>query len=114
MIEQKEMTKRIKLNVTNIEKAKDRNFVFYIYDSLLNSLLSNNDAVKHIYCLKEQNEWNIEFDLTIGKRGDFTWVLMRENLACIAETEPDVNITIYDIEDAGCGVVYKMYRHNKT
>lgn len=110
MIENREMTKRIKINVSDIDKAQDRNFVFYVYESLLNSLLNDNAAVSHIYCLKQQDKWDIEFDLLVGKKGDFTWVLMRENLACIAESEPDVKITIIDIEDSGTGVIFTMGR----
>ena len=110
MIETQQMTKRIKVKITNIEKAKDKNFITYIYESLLNNLLQDNPAVSHVYCLREPNECNLEYTLKVGRQGDFTWCLMRENLYLIAETEPDVAITIIDIEEEGTGVVFTMGR----
>lgn len=110
MIEMNKMTKRIKLEVSNIDKAQDKNFVFYIYESLLDNLLNDNKSVSKIYCLRESDNWKIEFDLKIGRHGDLTWVLMRENLYLIAETEPEVSVRIIDIEDEGTGVIYILKR----
>ena len=107
------MTKRIKIKVSEIDKAKDKNFVFYIYESLLNNLLYENKSVSHIYCLREKNEWNIEYTLKIGRMGDLTWCLMRENLYLIAETEPNVIISIIDIEDEGTGVIFNLRPYNE-
>lgn len=115
MIDKHEMTKKIKVTVSNIREAKDKNFVFYIYDSLLENLLNEgNTAVSHVSFEKDKNEWDIGFDLKVSKIGDLTWVLMRENLACIIETEPKVTIKIQDEESEGTGVMYIMQRYNKS
>lgn len=115
MIEKIEMCKHIEIRVSNIKKANDRDFIFYIYESLLNSLFNENKAVKHIYCLRETDYWDINFDLTVGRLGDLTWILCKENLNCIAETEDNIDITINEIEEVGSGTTYKLVKYtNKT
>ena len=105
------MTKKLEISVRNINKANDKNFIFYIYESLLNNLFKENKSVRHIYCLREKDFWEIRFDLIVGKYGDLTWILCKENLNCIAETEDNIDITINEIEQFGSGTTYKMIKY---
>ena len=111
MIDNYTMVKRVELEVSNIQKANDRNFIFYIFESLLNSLLKDNKSVQHVGFEREKDYWSIKFDLNVGRFGDLTWILCKENLNCIAETEDNVDITINEIEELGSGTTYKLLRY---
>lgn len=107
MIEESNMTRRIKVKISNILKAKDKKFIDYIYESLTDDLLGNKSA-SHFFFDKNPDEFLFEFTTKICKEGDVAWTLMRESLYLIAETEPNVAITITDIEEEGTGVIFTM------
>lgn len=104
------MTKEIEINVKRIKKAKDKTYVFYTYENIINSIFDY-DCVSKLKFDKDTDSFHIEFDLKVCRGGDLLWILIKEYLITILETEANVDIEIMEREQKGIGVVYKMYRY---
>ena len=104
------MNKEIEINVKRIKKAKDKTYVFYTYENIINSIFDY-DCVSKLKFDKDTDSFHIEFDLKVCRCGDLLWILIKEYLITILETEANVDIEIMEREQKGIGVVYKMYRY---
>lgn len=105
------MDKQININVNSISKAKDKKYVFDIYDKMIDCILSNSKIISGLEFISTKTDFNIQFKCKVCIDGDFLWVMLKEYLSCIAETEPNIEIIIDDIEQTGEGVTYKMYKY---
>ena len=104
------MTKEIEITVKRIKKAKDKTYVFYTYENIINSIFDY-DCVSKLKFDKDTDSFHIEFDLKVCRGGDLLWILIKEYLITILETEANVDIEIMEREQKGIGVAYKMYRY---
>ena len=109
------MQKRIKITADNISKAKDKQYVFYTYELMLKSLYDYQDIVTKIFFDKTSSSFTLSFTLKICKKGDMLWILMKDYLSTILETEEKVAISISEV-DEGCksGIIYKFYNYVPT
>ena len=104
------MQKRINITADNISKAKDKQYVFYTYELMLKSLYDYQDIVTKIFFDKTCSSFTLSC-----KKGDMLWILMKEFLSTILETEDKVAISISEV-DEGCksGIIYKFYNYVPT
>ena len=109
------MQKRVKINANNINKAQDKQYVFYTYELMIKSLYDYQDIVTKIFFDKTGGSFTLAFTLKICKTGDMLWILMKEFLSTILETENKVAISISEV-DEGCksGIIYKFYNYVPT
>ena len=102
------MTKEIEINADNIRKAKDKRYVFDTYENIIDSIFDF-DCASNLTFEKDNNSFHIKFDLMVCKSGDLLWVLIKEWLYTIIETEHDVSIRITEIEsESNFGVTYSF------
>lgn len=104
------MTKEIEINADNIRKAKDKKYVFETYESILESIFDF-DCVSDLAFGKDNNSFSIIFKLKVCKSGDLLWVLIKEYLSCIKQTEEQVELEISEREQDGIGVTYKLFKY---
>ena len=104
------MTKDVEIKASNIKKARDKKYVFDTYENILDSIYDFN-CVSKLKFDKDTDSFHIEFDLKVCRGGDLLWILIKEYLITILETEANVDIEIMEREQKGIGVVYKMYRY---
>ena len=104
------MSKEIEIKVTNIKKSKDKKYVFETFENIIESLYDYSCA-SNLKFNKDDNSFNIEFVLQICKSGDMLWILIKEWLVTILESEQYVDVEIKEREQSGIGIVYKMYRY---
>ena len=104
------MTKEIEINVKRIKKAHDKKYCFETYESILSSIFDF-DCVSNLKFDKDTDSFHIEFNMKVCRGGDLLWILIKEYLSTIIETESNVDIEITEREQKGIGVVYKMYRY---
>ena len=104
------MTKDVEIKASNIKKAKDKKYVFDTYESILDAIFDF-DCVSNIRFEKDNNSFNIRFDLKICKSGDLLWVLIKEFLSTIKQTEEYVELQIDEVEPDGIGMTYRLYRY---
>lgn len=104
------MTKEIEINVKRIKKAHDKKYCFETYESILSSIFDF-DCVSNLKFDKDTDSFHIEFNMKVCRGGDLLWILIKEYLITILETESNVDIEITEREQKGIGVVYKMYRY---
>ena len=109
------MQKRVKITANNINKAQDKQYVFYTYELMIKSLYDYQDIVTKIFFDKTGGSFTLAFTLKICKTGDMLWILMKEFLSTILETENKVAISISEV-DEGCtsGIIYKFYNYVPT
>ena len=109
------MQKRVKITANNINKAQDKQYVFYTYELMIKSLYDYQDIVTKIFFDKTDGSFTLAFTLKICKTGDMLWILMKEFLSTILETENKVAISISEV-DEGCksGIIYKFYNYVPT
>ena len=109
------MKKRINITADNISKAKDKQYVFYTYELMIKSLYDYQDIVTKIFFDKTCSSFTLSFTLKICKTGDMLWILMKEFLSTILETEDKVAISISEVYE-GCksGIIYKFYNYVPT
>ena len=104
------MTKEIEINVKRIKKAHDKKYCFETYESILSSIFDF-ECVSNLKFDKDTDSFHIEFNMKVCRGGDLLWILIKEYLSTIIETESNVDIEITEREQKGIGVVYKMYRY---
>ena len=104
------MTKELEINVKRIKKAHDKKYCFETYESILSSIFDF-DCVSNLKFDKDTDSFHIEFNMKVCRGGDLLWILVKEYLSTILETEANVDIEITEREQKGIGVVYKMYRY---
>jgi hypothetical protein len=104
------MSKDIQIKVTNIKKSKDRKYIFETCENIIESLFEY-DCASNLKFNKDDNSFNIDFVLQICKSGDMLWILLKEWLVTILESEQYVDVEITEREQSGIGIVYKMYRY---
>ena len=104
------MTKEIEINVKRIKKAHDKKYCFETYESILSSIFDF-ECVSNLKFDKDTDSFHIEFNMKVCRGGDLLWILIKEYLSTIIETEANVDIEITEREQKGIGVVYKMYRY---
>lgn len=104
------MSKEIEIKVTNIKKSKDRKFIFETFENIIESLFDY-DCASNLKFNKDDNSFNIDFMLQVCKSGDMLWILIKEWLVLILESEQYVDVEITEREQSGIGIVYKMYRY---
>lgn len=93
------MIKRLTIKADNIIKCKDKKFVFYVYDQMIDSLFDFSNIISNLQFNKTDKEFTIKFDLKICHDGDILWILIKEWLSLIVETELTINVKIIETED---------------
>lgn len=104
------MTKQIIIKATNILNAKDKRYVFSTYESILDSIFDF-DSASNLEFSKDINSFYISFDLKVCKSGDLLWILVKEFLSTIKQTEEYVELEITEIEQATIGITYKLFKY---
>lgn len=106
------MTKQIKIVIDNIKKAKDKNFIDEICNNILDSLNDWENEATKIFFERDKNTFIVKYNLRVSKTGDLLSVLIREWLNLCIETEPNLFISINEIEEhAPKGVTYKIFSY---
>ena len=105
------MTKKITLIVDGIKKANDKPYIFDIYSTILTSLNDYFGTASNIFFDKTEDSFIIKFTLKVCRTGDMLWILFKELLQCIRESEDKVDISISEVEQNGLGTVYKLYKY---
>lgn len=93
------MIKRLTIKADNIIKCKDKNFVFYVYDQMIDSLFDFSNIISKLQFTKTDDQFIIQFNLKVCRDADLLWILIKEWLSLIVETELLINIKIIETED---------------
>ena len=102
------MTKTLNITCSNIQKCKDKKFIFEIYENIISSLFDY-DCISNLYFNKTKESFAINFDMKVCKTADILWILVKEWLNCIAETENEAEISIIEFEDSKeKGIIYNI------
>jgi hypothetical protein len=104
------MTKEIELKARNIKKAHDKKYCFETYESILSSIFDF-DCVSNLKFDKDQDGFTIRCTLKVSKSADMLWILIKEFMSCIKQTEEQVELEISEREQDGIGVTYKLYAY---
>jgi hypothetical protein len=104
------MTKEIEIKARNIRKAKDKKYVFETYESILSSIFDF-DCVSNLKFDKDEDGFNIRCSLKVSKSADMLWILIKEFMSCIKQTEENVELEISEREQDGIGITYKLYAY---
>ena len=107
------MTKKITLILENLNKAEDTTYVEETIDAIIESLYDFPSFVTNINLDKSRSKFHISFDLKICRTGDCIWMLCKEFLSCIRETEQLIDVTIEETEDNETMVQYKLYTYKR-
>ena len=106
------MTKQIKIVIDNIRKSHDKNFVDEICNNILDSLNDWENEATKIFFERDKNTFIVKYNLRVSKMGDLLGCLIREWLNLCIETEPNLFISINEIEEhAPKGVTYKIFSY---
>jgi len=106
------MTKQIKIVLDNIQKAKDINFVNSTVDSIITSLHDFPNDVSKMSFDRDKNMSFVKFTLRVSKTGDMVFILIKEWLNLCLETEPNLFISISEIEEkAKTGTTYRFFTY---
>lgn len=106
------MTKQIKIVIDNIKKSHDKNFVDEICNNILDSLNDWENEATKIFFERDKNTFIVKYNLRVSKTGDLLACLIREWLNLCIETEPNLFISINEIEEhAPKGVTYKIFSY---
>lgn len=108
------MTKQIKLIVENIYKSQDKRYVSDTLDAIVDSLTDFKQTVSNIGLHRDENTFYVKFKLKVNKMGDLVWILCKEFLSCIKQTEPKLDIQIDEVEEDGNGTTYKFYSYRAS
>lgn len=106
------MTKEIHIVASNVSAAKDRKFCFDTYEKILDSVMNASKIVFNLSFDKTKDSFTINFGCKVCQEGDWLWILIKEYLSCIFETESKVSILIDEIEQDGNGVTYRMHKYS--
>lgn len=93
------MIKRLTIKADNIIKCKDKKFVFYVYDQMIDSLFDFSNIISKLQFTKTDDQFIIQFNLKVCRDADLLWILIKEWLSLIVETELLINIKIIETED---------------
>ncbi len=106
------MQKRVNVRIEQIKKANDKIYIYDTLDTIIDTLHDFEKIVSNISFFREQNVFLLKFELKISKTADILWVLIKEFLNTIYETEPNLEISISEI-DEGCerGTTYKFFNY---
>ena len=104
------MTKDIEIKARNIKKAHDKKYCFETYESILSSIFDF-DCVSNLKFDKDPDGFNIRCTLKVSKSADMLWILIKEFMSCIKQTEEQVELEISEREQEGIGVTYKLYAY---
>lgn len=104
------MVKEIEVKANNIRKAKDRKYVFETYENIIDSIYDF-DCASDLSLEKTQDEFYIKFNLKVCKSGDLLWILIKEWLSTIKQTEEQVELEISEREQDGTGITYRLYKY---
>lgn len=104
------MTKSIEIKADNIRKAKDQKYVFETYENIIESIMEFDCASKLAFN-KDKDSFLIDFDLKICKSADILWILIKEWLSTIAETEEFVKLSIIEQEQKGIKMIFNIQRY---
>ena len=104
------MTKHIRLKVDKITKGSDVKYINDTIDSIVESLHDFEGIVTKIGIARVKDYFVVTFDLKVSKTGDLVFVLIKEWLNTIYETENNVQISISEIEDnSDRGITYRFF-----
>jgi len=104
------MEKDIEIKARNIKKARDKKYCFETYESILSSIFDF-DCVSNLKFDKDPDGFNIRCTLKVSKSADMLWILIKEFMSCIKQTEEQVELEISEREQEGIGVTYKLYSY---
>ena len=107
------MTKQISLILEHLNKADDTKYVEETIDAIIESLYDFTSFVTNIDLYRTRSEFRISYDLKICKTGDSIWMLCKEFLSCIRETEQFIDVTIEETEDNETMLQYKLYTYKR-
>jgi hypothetical protein len=106
------MTKHIRLRIERITKCKDKKYVDDVIDSIIDSLHDFPNTVEKIGLCRNKDMFIVKFDLKVSKLGDLVWMLVKEFMSTIYETEPLIELSISETEDkAQTGITYKFFTY---
>ena len=108
------MDKRISVMVDNITKANDRPFVYSTIDNIIEGIYDFEGIATRIHLDRSASSFAIFFNLKICRDGDLLWVLIKEYLATLLETESKLDITIDEVEEDGTGTTIKLYKYKSN
>lgn len=105
------MTKRIKIIVSHTAKANDKQYVEQTIDSIIDALHDFTNTVTHLFIDKDKDNLYVSFNLKVSNLGDLCWMLIKEYLSCLRQTEDKIDISIDEVEEDGTGTIYKFYKY---
>ena len=105
------MTKRIKVIIENIQRAKDKHYVNETIDAIVDSLHDFPNTISNIGLYRDKQTFYTTFNLKVSKIGDMAFVLIQEFLSTIVQTENKVDITIDSVEENNIGTTYKLFNY---
>lgn len=106
------MTKRVEIKGSNLTKANDKEYVFSTYEYLLELLFKYSNIIKNVQFGRSPNEFYLSFNIKICQTGDLLWILFKEFLQTIKETEENVELSISEVDEGNkSGVTYKFYKY---
>lgn len=104
------MTKKIRIVIDDVRKSEDANFVNETVNNIIESLYDHPKDVSKILIDKTRNSYIIEFQLRVSKTGDLIFILIKEWLALLLETEHNILISLTETEEnADIGITYKFF-----
>ena len=95
-------------------KAKDTNFVNETLEAIVESLFDWPDTISNIIVDKNKEAFYVKFNLKCSKTGDLCWMLMKDWMSLIAETEEKLDISIDEAEQDGSRMIYKFIAYRYT
>lgn len=104
------MYKELTIEANNIKKSRYKEFVFSSYENIIHSIFEYN-CVSKLKFEKEDESFRISFNMKISKEADLLWILIKDYLASIIETDDQVQLEITEIEQNGTTIVYRLYNH---
>lgn len=105
------MTKKIKVIIENIQRAKDKHYVNETIDAIVDSLHDFPNTISNIGLYRDKQTFYTTFNLKVSKIGDMCWCLIQEFLSTIVQTANKVDITIDSVEEGEVGITYKLYAY---
>lgn len=105
------MTKKIKVIIENIQRAKDKHYVNDTIDAIVDSLHDFPNTISNIGLYRDKQTFYTTFNLKVSKIGDMAFVLIQEFLSTIVQTENKVDITIDSVEENNIGTTYKLFNY---
>lgn len=89
--------KKIKISISKLRKANDRENCYFIQDCIIDSIMTE-EVVKKIGFSRDKNDITIEFELLPSKKADMIWVLCKEYLQVLLEQNKLLEVKIEEKE----------------